>query len=73
MCVRECVSLEKLSADAGSLGHLASAKEKGKLFHRAGRGGRNRNFQKNVYFMFGKYKETLHLLFGLFFKRSGCA
>lgn len=56
------MSLEKPSADAGSLGHLASAKEKGKLLHRGGGGGgergvENRNFKEKYILLFGKYKE----------------
>lgn len=40
MCESVCVSeFGELSADAGSLGHLASVKEKGKLLHCGGEGG----------------------------------
>lgn len=63
-----CVSLEKPSADAGSLGHLASAKEKGKLLHRGGggrRGVENRNFKEKYILLFGKCKEIPRWLFAL--------
>lgn len=61
------MSLEKPSADAGSLGHLASAKEKGKLLHRRGGGGgvENRNFKEKCILEFGKYKEIPRWLFAL--------
>lgn len=39
LCVSVCVTeFGELSADAGSLGHLASVKEKGKLLHCGGEG-----------------------------------
>lgn len=63
------MSLEKPSADAGSLGHLASAKEKGKLLRRGGGGGgggvENRNFKEKYILLFGKYKEIPRWLFAL--------
>lgn len=65
VCARVC---ELGGADAGSLGHLASAKEKGKLFHRAGRGGGNRNFKKKYRFYVWKVQRNAAFALRAFFK-----
>lgn len=49
----------ELSADAGSLGHLASAKEKGKLFHCCEERGGNRNFWAILLVYFETTREKL--------------